>query len=571
MKLWRGLLLICVCSLLACMPSVPGAQPAPAPGSEGPGTANTRSAAEQRTLIVAIRGEPSSLSVKEWVEGLALGNVKRFFGAYLTISDEREDVRPYLAESLPSLNTDTWKVFPDGKMETTYRLKSNLTWHDGAPLTASDFLFANTVYATPELGQSRLIPQRYVEEVLAPDPQTVVIRWKELFPDAGILSTDFEPLPRHLLEETFRQGPLEVFGSLPYWTKDYVGLGPYRVEHWEPGAFVVGTAFTGHVLGRPKIERIETRFIPDPNTVLANVLAGAVHVTLDRALNFPQVPVLKSELVTQKGGLLLLSPSNKRWTQVQFRPDVVSPRVLLDVRARQALTHAIDRNAISEVVYEGQGAPMDSLLVFPYERWFPAVDRAVVKYPYDLRRTDQLMADLGYARGSDGFFSSPTEGRLSIEARISAGVQNEQELSVLADGWRRAGFDITERPYPVALSSDGQFRATFPGLLHNSAGGAANSLITSGIPRPENRWAGANRGGWSDPAYDRLYDAFNTTLDVGQRNQQIAEMARLTSEQLPVLPVVYDFTVVAHVRELRGPKNGSPAANNWDAHLWEWQ
>jgi len=48
-------------------------------------------------------------------------------------------------------------------------------------------------------------------------------------------------------------------------------------------------------------------------------------------------------------------------------------------------------------------------------------------------------------------------------------------------------------------------------------------------------------------------------------------MARLASEQLPVLPMVYDFTVVAHVRELRGPKHGSPAANNWDAHEWQWQ
>ena len=565
----HGLALLSTLLLFACAPAVRPDLPA-ASGSSAVSNP-VRPASDNRTLVVAIRGEPASLSTKEWVEGLGLGNGKRFFNAHLAISDEREDFRPYLAETLPQLNTDTWRVLPDGRMETTYRLKPNLTWHDGAPLTAEDFAFAHTVYATPELGQSRLIPQRYLEDVTAADARTIVFRWRELFPDAGILSTDFEALPRHLLEDTFRQGPLEVFGSLPYWTREFVGLGPYRVDRWEPGAFVIGNAFAGHVLGRPAIDRIEMRFIPDPNTVLANLLAGAVHVTLDRALNFPQVPVLQGEFVGQKQGVLLLSPSNKRWTQVQFRPEVVSPRVLLDVRARQALTHAIDKEAVSVVVYEGQGAPMDSLLAFPYERWYPAIDRAVVKYPYDLRRTEQLMAETGYMKGSDGFFSSPSEGRLTIEARISAGVQNEQELSVLADGWRRAGFDISERPYPVALSSDGQFRATFPGLLHNSAGGAMNSLAGSGIPRPENRWAGANRGAWAEPDYDRLYNAFNTTLDVGQRTQQIAQMARLASEQLPVLPVVYDFTVVAHDGDLRGPKSGSPSANNWDAHEWRWQ
>lgn len=558
-----GALVLAALALAACAPAGPAAP-------QQAEKANIRPASESRTLVVAVRGEPVGLSAKEWSEGLALSNAKRFFNAHLTIGDEVGVVHPYLAEALPQLNTPSWQILPDGRMETVYRLKPNLTWHDGAPLSADDFVLANIVYATPELGQARLIPQRYIDEVLAPDPQTVVIRWRQLYPDAGILNLDFEPLPRHLLEEPFRQGPIEAFGSLAYWSKEFVGLGPYRVEAWEPGSFLVGTAFERHALGRPRIDRVEVRFIPDPNTVLANVLAGAVHITLDRALNFPQVPVLKRELVAQKGGALLLSPSNKRWTQVQFRPDVVSPRALLDVRVRKALAHSVDKQAISEAVYEGQGVAMDAL-VFPYEPWFQAVDRAVIKYPYDLGRSEQYMAEAGLSKGADGVYTRPGDGRLSIEARISAGVQNEQELSVLAEGWRRAGFDVSERPYPVAASRDGQFRATFPGLLHNSAGGALSSLISSAIPRPANRWTGANRGAWSDSEYDRLYDAFNTTLDVAQRTEQIVQLTRLASEQLPILPVVYDFTVVGHVAELHGPRNGEPTAVNWNVHHWEWR
>ncbi|MPZ13095.1 MAG: hypothetical protein GEU73_01490 [Chloroflexi bacterium] len=88
------------------------------------------------------------------------------------------------------------------------------------------------------------------------------------------------------------------------------------------------------------------------------------------------------------------------------------------------------------------------------------------------------------------------------------------------------------------------------------------------VAAPENRWTGSNRGGWSDPEYDRLYDAFQTTLERDRRADQIASMMRLMTDQLPVLPVQYGFTVVAHVAGLRGPVAGNVA--NWNAHLWEW-
>src|SRR5438876_162482 len=107
--------LILLLALLACGPSSPATRGGPATNTGLP-ERGAPPTAESRTLVIAIRGEPSSLSTKEWVEGLALGNVKRFFGAYLTIADEREEVRPYLAEALPQLNADTWKVFPDGRM-----------------------------------------------------------------------------------------------------------------------------------------------------------------------------------------------------------------------------------------------------------------------------------------------------------------------------------------------------------------------------------------------------------------------------------------------------------------------
>lgn len=523
---------------------------------------------QNRTLVVAVRGEPAGLSSKEFVESLGLGNTKRFFNANLTLTDHLEQRYPYLAETLPQLNTDSWRVLPDRKMETVYQLRPNLTWHDGAPLTAEDFVFAARVYLTPELGQARLAPQLQMEEVLAPDPRTVLIRWKQLYPEAGTLTTGFQPLPRHILEAPFRDMAPNAFVALPFWSREYVGLGPYRVEAWEPGAFITGTAFEGHALGRPQIQQVQIRFIPDPNTQVANLLAEAVHVSLDLSLGFTQGAILQKEWGPRNAGSVIFTPTAMRWMQVQFRPEIVNPKALLDVRVRRALLHSLDRLALGNAMYEGQGKPLDAM-VYPHEPWFEAVDRAVVKYPYDLRRAEQLMSEAGFARGADGTYTSAAEGRFNAELRISAGDENEREVAILAEGFRKAGFNVTEYPYPVALTRDGEFRATFPGLLQNPAGGGASSLISSGIPSTENRWSGANRGGWSNPDYDRLYEAFQTSLDPNERNQQMAQLMRISSEQLSVLPIEYSFTVIAFVTGLQGPlSTNSP---NWNAHLWEWR
>lgn len=117
--------------------------PAAAPRTADP---KPQAPAEARTLVIAVRVEPASVAGRAFREqSVALYTPKRLFNADLAILDERGLPRPYLAEALPQLNTDSWRVYPDGRMETTYRLKPNLTWHDGVPLVADDFVFARRV------------------------------------------------------------------------------------------------------------------------------------------------------------------------------------------------------------------------------------------------------------------------------------------------------------------------------------------------------------------------------------------------------------------------------------------
>src|SRR5207248_2133964 len=104
--------------------------------------------------------------------------------------------------------------------------------------------------------------------------------WKAPNPDAGILSYgDLDPLPTHLLEPAFAEylagnTTRDGFLASSFWTTEYVGAGPYKLDRWDPGVQLQGVAFDGHALGKPKIERIIVRITIDENTVLAAVMAG---------------------------------------------------------------------------------------------------------------------------------------------------------------------------------------------------------------------------------------------------------------------------------------------------------
>ena len=114
--------------------------------------------------------------------------------------------RPYLAERLIQLNTDSWQVSPDGRMQTTWKLRQGIKWHDGAPLTAADLAFTWEVLRDPSIPGNRTAAAQTIEKVVATDEQTVVISWRTTFYRALFLDVrDFWPLPEHLLGQALAQ------------------------------------------------------------------------------------------------------------------------------------------------------------------------------------------------------------------------------------------------------------------------------------------------------------------------------------------------------------------------------
>jgi len=529
-----------------------------------------------RPLVVMIRVEPATLASRPLVRtgGVTTATLVRLFNAGLVVRNERGDPQPDLAEQLPALNTDAWQVFPDGRMQTTYVLKPNLVWHDGTALSAEDFVLSWQIYSTPEMGQATSLPFGLMESVRAADDRTVVIQWKRPYPDAGaLLAVDFPAFPRHILQQSFQQDTPEAFLANAFWSRGYVGLGPYRIDGWEPGSSIEASAFDGYALGRPSIGRIQVRWSSDPNTVVANILAGEVHVAADDSLQSSSALILKREWAQRTAGGVLLTPTLWRAAQVQQRTDVVNPRALLDLRVRRALAHAIDKDALNGALFEGEGI-MSSSMIPPTDDSFAEIDRSVRKYAYDLRQSEQSMNEAGWVKAQDGTFVHPAEGRFSAELKVNGGAQYESEMSILAAGWRQAGFDFTEMVNPAALAQDGEVRSTFSGVFASS-GPLGEDLLRSyssaNIPRPENRWVGRNRIAWINPEYDRLVEAFNTTLDPRERIRQEADMARIFSEELPEISLYFDPGVIAYVAGLTGPRLVAPRGIiSWDIHRWTW-
>ena len=98
-----------------------------------------------RTLTVAIRFETIALAPKA-TTAQGVNGTLRLFNAQLTYTDGAGSFQPYLAESVPQLNTDCWRVHPDGRMDVIYTLRRGLTWQDGKPLTSEDFVFSHRPY-----------------------------------------------------------------------------------------------------------------------------------------------------------------------------------------------------------------------------------------------------------------------------------------------------------------------------------------------------------------------------------------------------------------------------------------
>lgn len=545
-----------------------GCNPGGGPAQSGSSAASSASLA-QKTLVISNCGEPPTLAARSLVtQGSSLGIPSRFFNATLDLYDVNENSHPQLAEALPQFGTDTWRVTPDGRMETTYTLRPNLAWHDGTPLHPDDFAFALRLYKNPDLGSANTRPIPQMDDIVARDDRTFTIRWRQPYVDAGALSTSFQALPRHILERDLETMDSIAFIGHPFWTSEYVGLGPYKLDRWEPGAFLEGSAFDKHALGRPKIDKMRLLIINDPQTAMANVLAGEVHFVTNFTLSVDQGIELERRW---DGGRVQYSPTQRRLGLIQMRPEYQQPKALSDARARYAVAHGLDDQARVDVLDAGKGRVAYTMASFglPY---YPQLEQAVLKHNYDPRRVQELLGEIGWTKAADGFFVDGAGNRFTLEVASSAGGKNEQEAAVYVDSLRRAGIDAVQYITPVALIDDNETRVTRGGLALRGAGAEYQNYVSSAIPTAENRWRGNNRPGWSNPEFDRTFERWQATFPMQERIQLMAQLERLISVDRAVTMATWESLVNSVAAGLEGVETRqTPDASGPEPWVFKWE
>jgi peptide/nickel transport system substrate-binding protein len=527
-------------------------------------------------MVAAINGDPAAVITRignPTGSGVPGANVVNgmVHGGLSTETNEGRAI-PQAAEAVPSIEAGTWRTLPDGRMETTWRIRENARWHDGRPLTVDDILFSWQVAQDKDLVVfSNYIGLNSVDAIEAVDPRTIVVKWNTTFIDADILFTpqSLFLLPKHLLEPAYLQDKMGI-EQLPFWTTDFVGLGPYKVREWSPGSHMRLEAHDGFSLGRPKIDEIEIKFIPDSNTLVTNILANAVELTLGRNISIEQGLAVRNQW--QQGRVDVAVVGFNALDPQFINPN---PALLSELPFRRALLHATDRQEMADVLLAGT-APVAHTFLGREEPAYRVVESRVVAYDYDPRRAAQLIESMGIAKGPDGFYRDAAGQRFTIEVRAAGGdAQAEKMVTSVADHWQRLGIGAEPFVVPPQRNSDREFRATFPGVQHSLL---ANNLIYlrrihgRETPTAENRFVGNNRARYRNPEFDALIDRVFTTIPLDQRYDAIAATVHHMTENVASLPMVYQAAPVAVGRRVQNttlPKSGNLTTHSWNAHEWD--
>lgn len=548
-----------------------GCAPAQRPAEQGPVTAPD--AARPKSLVIGVPLEPgpliSSVRGAERRVSEDLGNAVH---QHLSTYDDQGALHPMLAAELPSVAAGTWVTRPDGTMQTTYRLRPNVTWHDGAPFTARDVVFAWGVTKDPDGGMSERSIARLIDRIEAPNDTTLVIEWSALYPLANaITQEDLGPFPVHLLEALYRSDG-ERFRNSSYWTTEFVGLGPFALAEWELGSHLTLKAYERFYGGRPKLDSIIVRFLSDSSVVVANLLAGSVDGANPNAMTFQEALFVKEEWERSgRKSLGITQSTHWRFLHVQFRTPARP-----EMTNREALAgflHAIDRRAVADALFAGQ-APVSDTFIPPSDPKWDWVKDVVATYPYDPARAARSFEAVGWRRAGDGGLVDAAGQRVGFPLWTET-ARSADEIALIAEYWKALGIDVEQVVLSPGVVRDRRSYVSFPGFLTSQ--GTINYLNLArrthsiDCPTEENRWLPANNGCYRNPTMDALTDSLSVAIDPGEQRRLLRDVVRLQSLELPVLPLYFLVRMTLFREGVVGVKGDTSPRTGlmWNVAEWD--
>ncbi|MBI4213605.1 MAG: hypothetical protein HY534_04780 [Chloroflexi bacterium] len=564
----------------ACAPS-----PSPAGGAQPAVPAPER----EKTLTAMIQREPGSLdtSMTSDFGGARAGGVQhvpRIVRDGLSDLDESGQRVPLLAAEVPDLTKRTLVLNSDGTMDAIWRLRPDIFWHDGTPVTSADFVFRFTAETDLQITVGNL-PRGLRTSVTAPDPRTVVVHWAVpfvRFDEGGI-----DHLPKHILGGLFEQDK-DALPKSRYFHGEYVGTGAFKLVEWASGSHMEFRRNEQYYRGAPKIHRLFLRFVPDSNTMVANLLSGAVDVAIPEGIDMEKAIELRQRWQQEGTGHEVKSYITPA---LMYLENMVDPEFARPVNAwtvaavRQGLYHAIDRPALNQVLHGDLGLVADSFYA-PNDKYYPMVKDVIPQYPYDPRRAMQLFEQSGWVKGADGIYvhppTGPTKGsphdvpavgeeRFDVHFLLFPGQQHFKLGSIIQANWKDVGVNTTLEPLTPANQADVSYTSRRSGPFQSNPGGNAfytGRLLCSSIPVEANRWSGSNRGHFCDPVVDDILNKITYTIEPAQ--QQVLHRAILAEimGKAIMFPLYWESVPMISLKGVTGAKiivdSATANINEWD-------
>jgi peptide/nickel transport system substrate-binding protein len=543
--------------ITACTPagSTSGSQP----------SAGTAPNAGPKTLRVAFIDDSDDIAA-----GTARGarEISGLFAGGLTYRDGAGEVQPLLSTKVPRIADGDWTTSADGKMEVTWKLKPNLKWHDGNPVTADDFLLGYKLLKDEASPRAAPPLVRQVTEISAPDAQTIVMKFGKAYLGANDSDRNgVAAVPAHILGAVTDKTALQ---NHPYWSSEFIGTGPFKLTSRTPGSEFTGLAFDDYVLGRPKIDRVIVRIIPDVNALATNILAGDVDVAPFGSLEPVNASDLKKQWEGAGKGTIIASASRLRQTQLNYRdPNAAWAG---DPRVRQAMLHLIDRPSIVEAIMYNLTTVADVPALPQNDPLYPVLQkRNLPVYAFDKAAGERVLDAAGWTKGTDGFRHNAVGAPLLYNPAVT-GRPDLPEGLIVANSLKTGGFQSDVNLIEDGAADVNEQRAKSNGITRSAQLDATywDRFITSQVATEANRWRGNNTGGYMNPAFDRMVEDWNATLDPAQRLEKSADLVKVLWDNVTFLPMYYNVDVAAYAKNLTGPKSPShlTAHITWDIHTW---
>jgi len=379
-------------------------------------------------LIYASGGDINTLNphLSQMIE---VGRIGQLTMAWLTRVGSRNQIVPELATEVPTATNGG--VSKDG-LTITYHLRKGVKWSDGAPFDADDVVFSTKVVLNPANDEAGRQGWDRIVRIDEPDKSTIVYHLNK--PYSPFVETFFSTaganpciLPKHLLAQ-YRNINNVPYNSLP------VGIGPFKVKRWDRGEQVLLEANEMYWRGRPKLDRIVFKVIPDRNTLLSQMEAHQLDMWDLATGNY----LARASAID---GYTRLEVPSYSWEHVDF--NLTNP-ILKDPTVRQALRLGWNRRARLEKIAHGLGTLADSPtpITAPYTVSKPLV-------PYDPSRANKILDSDGWKIAADGVRERNGQ-RMSFTFAVYSGAPDtDNDIELLRSDWRKIGVTFNVKHYPV--------------------------------------------------------------------------------------------------------------------------